>query len=109
MAKTTHAAGKHRHSHENQARSIILMGAAFVVVMMIAIGYRQSSKRFQAHVYAPLPADQINSGMPSENMQAGACCAEGECLDLQRADCTGEGYVYWPDADLCLTACRAIQ
>ncbi len=106
MTKKSHKTG-HRHSHERQFKNIVLLGAAFVVVMLIAIGYRQSvASRYTARVYEPLSADQIRiAERPSTPDGAGACCGEGECLDLNREECSEGGYVFWPDADLCLTAC----
>lgn len=107
----SHTAGKKHPNSEHQLRYVLMMGAAFVVVMLIAFGYRESNSRFQARVYSPLPADKIpktDTAMP-DDAHMGACCAAGECLDLNRSDCSGAGYVYWPNADLCLTACRAIQ
>lgn len=111
MAKKTassrSATKTHKHG-EQQLRSMLLMGAAFIVVMLIAFGYRESNNsRYQARVYDPVPAASIpKTAQPSSAMsEGGACCAMGECLDLTRSECTSASYVYWPDADLCLTAC----
>lgn len=107
MRKTV---GTHRN-HEQQLRSILLLGVAFIVVMLVAIGYRESNNRLLARVYAPMRVDQIPAvaTQPAEAQEAGACCAEGECLDVNRSDCSGEGYSYWPNADVCLTACRVLR
>jgi hypothetical protein len=101
--------GHHRHHPEHQYKNIVLLGAAFIVVMLIAVGYRQHDAGMVAKVYEPLPPGDIRTEAVSDDLRAGACCAEGECLDLMREECNAEGYVFWPDADLCLTACQAIR
>lgn len=98
--KHTRPTRGHPAYHSHQA---VLMGAAFVVVMIVAIGYRQAQTRYDSVSYAPNAQRAL--AVAQEGEQAGACCAHGECLDLDRGECNGIGAVYWPDTDLCLTAC----
>lgn len=102
-------ATRKKHAHpkrgnpEYHYHQLVLLGAAFVVVMMIAIGYRQAQYGFGSVSYAPRHGDALAA--MQEDSNAGACCAQGECLDLTRSECGDIGAVYWPDSDLCVTAC----
>lgn len=103
----------HSHRHhplDREFQVLSLLGLTLVVLMSLVIMYGQQSGRFAARVYEPIPLEPGGiAEEPSDELRLGACCAVGECLDLSRADCTGEGYIYWPDVDVCLTACPVIK